>query len=337
MVKHLLTRATNRIHALSVIVLMPHSRCNCRCVMCDIWKANTTRREISAEELSKHVGVFRSLGVKEVVLSGGEPLMHSNLWKLCKMLRDSKIKVTLLSTGLLIENNAAEILSLVDQVIISIDGTAVVHNAIRNIPDGFGKIERGIRALKKGLPSYPITGRCVIQRRNYSDFIPLVKSAREIWLDQISFLAADVSTQAFNHEGVLEGERVNDIALNKKQTLEFEQIVKESFSTLRNEYQNRFIAESPTKILRIVQYYKALNREGAFPKMRCNAPWVSAVIESNGDVMPCFFHQPYGNIYEASLMEILNSGKSIDFRRQLNVRENETCKKCVCSINIGPL
>ena len=305
--------------------------------MCDIWKANTTKREISVEELSKYIGSFRSLGIKEVVLSGGEPLMHSNLWRFCELLREAKIKVTLLSTGLLIENNASEILTHVDQVIISVDGTAVIHNSIRNIPDGFGKIERGVRALKHGSKSYPVTARCVIQRRNYFDFIPLVKSAVQIGLDQISFLAADVSTQAFNHEGALEGERVSDIALNKKQTEEFAQIVNESFSVLRNEYDNRFIAESPAKMLRIVQYYKALNGEGLFPETRCNAPWVSAVIESNGDVMPCFFHQPYGNIYQQGLMEILNAPQSIDFRRKLNVADNAICKRCVCSINIGPL
>ena len=38
--KRQLTLTTHRIHTLPVVALMPHSRCNCRCVMCDIWKAN---------------------------------------------------------------------------------------------------------------------------------------------------------------------------------------------------------------------------------------------------------------------------------------------------------
>src|ERR1700712_1582683 len=98
MIRRLLTLGTNKIYNLPVVVLMPHSRCNCRCVMCDIWKANHNKKEISAEELQKHLHQFRKLKVREVVFSGGEPLMHPNLWKLCELLRENGIKITLLST-----------------------------------------------------------------------------------------------------------------------------------------------------------------------------------------------------------------------------------------------
>ncbi len=41
------------ITSLPILILYPHSRCNCRCVMCDIWKTNDTA-EISFEELQRH-------------------------------------------------------------------------------------------------------------------------------------------------------------------------------------------------------------------------------------------------------------------------------------------
>src|SRR5678815_5035736 len=81
------SRITGRLNALPVLVLMPHSRCNCKCVMCDIWKANQNKREITTEDLAPHLDGFRRLGVKWVLLSGGEPLMHSNLWSFCQSLR----------------------------------------------------------------------------------------------------------------------------------------------------------------------------------------------------------------------------------------------------------
>src|SRR3954469_1298194 len=123
MLKRLLTIATNKIHSLPVIVLMPHSRCNCRCVMCDIWKANQNKKEISLDELQKHITTFKKLGVREIVFSGGEALMHSNLWKLCDLLKSANIKITLLSTGLLLKKNAIEIIQYIDNVIISVDGS----------------------------------------------------------------------------------------------------------------------------------------------------------------------------------------------------------------------
>ncbi|MBE0572400.1 MAG: SPASM domain-containing protein, partial [Ignavibacteriaceae bacterium] len=66
------------------------------------------------------------------------------------------------------------------------------------------------------------------------------------------------------------------------------------------------------------------------------APWVSAVIEADGSVRPCFFHEVIGDIREAYLADIINSEKSISFRKNLDVQTNPICKKCVCSLNLSP-
>jgi hypothetical protein len=34
---------------------------------------------------------------------------------------------------------------------------------------------------------------------------------------------------------------------------------------------------------------------------RCNAPWVSAVVETDGAVRPCFFQQAIGNLADGTL------------------------------------
>ena len=41
-------RVTGRLESLPILALSVHSACNCRCVMCDIWKANSEKREISS-------------------------------------------------------------------------------------------------------------------------------------------------------------------------------------------------------------------------------------------------------------------------------------------------
>jgi len=335
MLKRLLTLATNKIYNLPIVVLMPHSRCNCRCVMCDIWKANQNKKEISQEELQKHIQHFKQLKVREVVLSGGEALMHQNLWALCNLLRENGMKVTLLSTGLLLEKNASDILKNLDEVIVSIDGTAAVHDRIRNVPNGFSKIVDGVNKIKKIKPTFRITARSVLQRYNFHDFINTVTTAKDIGFDQVSFLAADVSTAAFNHTEQLSTERVGEIALSKEEALEFETIVERSFVELKHVYDSKFIAENPVKMRKIVQYYKAINGQGEFAGARCNAPWVSAVIESDGSVLPCFFHKAYGNIYQQDFLDLINSKEAISFRKNLNVSTDPICKMCVCSLHVG--
>lgn len=315
-------------------MLMPHSRCNCRCVMCDIWKANHEKRELSVEWLEKHADSFEALGVREVVLSGGEALMHSNLWNFCAVLRRKKMRMVILSTGLLLEKNAAKIIANLDEVIVSLDGSAETHDRIRNIPHGFEKISRGVGAIKKIDPSFRITARSVVQRENYSDFANTIRAAKAMGLDAISFLAADVSTVAFNRYEGWSGERVSEVALSAEEARDFERLLRESFVVLKEDYDTGFIVESPEKIMRIANYYNAINGNGSFPQPVCNAPWVSAVIESDGSVMPCFFHKPYGNIYENDFAAIINSEGAIKFRKSLNVKEDPVCRKCVCSLKL---
>ena len=335
MFNRLLTLTTHKIHQLPILVLMPHSRCNCRCVMCDIWKANNDKREIAVEELQRHMRQFVKLKVREVVFSGGEALMHSNLWRLCSLFKESKIRITILSTGLLLQKYATEIITHCDEVIVSLDGSQAVHDKIRNIPDAYSKLADGVMELKKLEPDFKISGRCVLQRYNYFDFENIVKSAREIGLDKISFLAADVSTSAFNHLEARDDSQTSEVALNEKKTEEFEDVIRNSFTNLAKEYSSEFISERPEKMLKLVQYYKALNGIGDYPETICNAPWVSAVIESDGSVMPCFFHKPYGNVYNHDLLQVINSTEAIDFRKKLNVKDNPICKKCVCSLQVG--
>jgi Fe-coproporphyrin III synthase len=334
MIKRLLTRYTHKIHSLPIVVLMPHSSCNCRCVMCDIWKANSEKRELTVDDVSKHVHSFQKLGVREIVFSGGEALMHSNLWTLCKVLRSRQITLTLLTTGLLLERHAVPVVENFDSIIISIDGSSTVHDRIRNIPNGYEKITRGIEAIRRISSQYRITARCVLQRYNFFDFMNTVTSAKQIGIDQISFLPADISTSAFNHVSLTD-DRIHEIALSHAEVNELEKILLDSFKMLAEAYRTKFIAESPAKMMRVVQYYRAINGEGNFSGAVCNAPWVSAVVESNGDVLPCFFHKPYGNIYDDDFTTVINSRKAVDFRKNLHMDTDAICKKCVCSLKLG--
>ena len=333
--KRLLTSLTHKIYELPVLILMPHSRCNCRCVMCDIWKNNQNKQELTAEDFSQHITNLKKLAVKVVVFSGGEALMHSNLWRFCALLKEElKVKITLLSTGLLLRRHAESVIQWCDEVIISIDGSNDVHNAIRNIPNAYAKMKNGIAALREIDPHYRITGRCVLQRLNHQDFPNIIDAAKDLTLDQISFLGADVSTIAFNRPQPLGDERIADIALTPNEVKIFEGILEKTIVDYASDFDQGFIAESRDKIRAIGQYYAALNGMSDFPSVRCNAPWVSAVIETNGDVQPCFFFPKIGNIFEQDLSEIVNSKKAIDFRKRLDVSSNPICRKCVCSLNL---
>src|SRR6266550_1714940 len=99
------TLQTDRIKALPIVILMPHSACNCRCIMCDIWKDNKNLKQLTETDIEGLLNSLRKFETRQVVMSGGEALLNSNFFRFCEILNNENIKVTLLSTGLTIKKN----------------------------------------------------------------------------------------------------------------------------------------------------------------------------------------------------------------------------------------
>ena len=327
------SRVSGRLESLPILALSVHSACNCRCVMCDIWKANSEKREIRSEDLSRHVESIRALRVQRVMLTGGEPLLHRNLWTLCSELQALRIRITLVTTGLLIENHAAEIAECIDSVVISLDGPRAIHDGIRQVRGGFDRIARGVMALHAQLPTPRLIARSVVQRANADLIDETIAAANRMGFDEISFLAADVSSSAFNRPEPWPASRVSEITLEPGELPMLDAAIARALQTHRELFENGFVAGGRTSLDRIAQYYRALAGVGEFPVVQCNAPWVSAVLEPGDVVRPCFFHPVYGSASEG-LDEALNSAGAVAFRRQLDVARDETCRRCVCSLNL---
>ena len=323
------------ITQLPILILFPHSRCNCRCLMCDIWR-NTSKDELTANDVARWLDEWQRLGVRRVVLSGGEALMHSHLWELCAHLRRANIGITLLSTGLLLKRHAHELVQYCDDVVVSLDGPRDIHNAIRNVPHAYERLAEGIATLSALHAPITLSARCTIQKNNYTHLRATVRAAHGIGLHRISFLAADVSTDAFNRPAGWDGDRVAQVALDADDLPLLERELDALTQEHADDFASGYIAESPLKLRhRLHQYYAALLGQAQFHPVSCNAPWVSSVIEADGTVRPCFFQPPLGNIHQAkNLTEILNSDEAIAWRRGLDTQRNEICRKCVCTLSL---
>lgn len=325
------------ISALPIVILMPHSACNCRCVMCDIWKDNKNLKQLTENDVDSLMASLKKFGTKQVVMSGGEALLNPNFFRLCEILKNQGIKVSLLTTGLSIRTNTKELLTWVDDLIVSLDGDEQVHDVIRNIPNAFKKLKEGVEHIKSINPNYRITARTVIHRLNFRNWQAIIDAALAMGIDQISFLPADVSSHAFNRQTAWSEPKQHEILIAEKELPELQEMIYYIITNNKASFDNGFIAESTLKIQNIYQYYAAFYSLNAFPYKKCNAPWVSTVIEADGSVRPCFFFDPIGNIRDSSLEEILNSKETVDFRKTLDTNKNATCVKCVCSLNLSPL
>jgi Fe-coproporphyrin III synthase len=327
-------RSRHRIQALPILVLFPHNRCNCRCVMCDIWQIRQAR-EIRREDLQPHVESLRRLGVRWVVFSGGEPQMHTDLAGLSRLLRAEGIRLTLLTAGLLLEAQAGSVTDIVDDVIVSLDGPPELHDRIRHVPRAFEKLERGVGALRRLRPDILIRARSTVQKTNCAHLRSTLATAKKLSLNSISFLAADVSSEAFNRPGGWSAVRQDSVALGPEEVALLETEVESLIEGHSDEIAAGFVVESPEKLRRIVRHFRSQLGQTLPVAPNCNAPWVSAVIEADGTVRPCFFHRPLGNIHQAALEEILNGEAAVDFRRRLDIPNDPVCQRCVCSLNLS--
>ena len=323
----------HRVHTVPIVVIYPHNQCDCHCVMCDIWKIRDAK-ELSVADLERHIASFRELSVRWVVFTGGEPQKNTRLPILATMLRDEGIRVTLLTAGLLLDAQAEMVASAVDDVIVSLDGPPSLHNSIRRVPRAFERLAAGVQELKRLRPNILICGRCTVQKLNHCSLRATTVSARDIGLNSISFLAADVSSSAFNRHSAPSSGRPEQVALNASEVEALAQEVQRLVREHSCDLDSGFIAESPAKLERIVQHFRACLGQLKAVAPRCNAPWVSTVIEADGYVRPCFFHRPFGNTRDGPLLEILNGPEALRFRQTLDVATDPICQRCVCSLYI---
>ncbi|MBI3363666.1 MAG: radical SAM protein [Ignavibacteriae bacterium] len=319
---------------LPIVILYVTEGCNLKCSMC--FYRNPLPNELTLSEIETLARSLHDYGLRHIVYSGGEPLMRCDFSLICKAFGRYRVKQTLLTNGLLLEKRLADICSYLSEVIVSLDGpTADVHNAIRGV-DSFDCIVQGIRQAVSLLGNNKVSIRCVVQKQNFRELGTIVDLARSLGVQRISFLAVDVLSDSFGRTGseAITPDRMS--MLDEQEADEFSDMVEQLIADHTADFESSFISESPAKLRHLVQYFKALNGKCDFPRNVCNAPMVSAVITSTGDVQPCFFLPGFGNIHEKRLDELMKLPEAQFTREQVKHYSLERCKTCVCTLNIQP-
>jgi radical SAM protein with 4Fe4S-binding SPASM domain len=316
---------------LPLAILYLTERCNSRCVTCDYWRHG--RADITLESVDRLIPSFKELGTEIVVLSGGEPLIHPEWASIAGLLRNQGIDLWLLTSGLSLAKHAVRAVSLFKMITVSLDGAdASTYKAIRGV-DAFDKVCEGIRlASSRGAA---VSIRVTLQRSNYRQLPEFVALARQLKVREVSFLAVDVANpHAFGRTENFE----NDLALSAADLVLFEQILSQLERNEAAAFEQKLIAESPAKLHRIHQYFTAVQGLTPYPKVRCNAPEFSAVVDSFGQVHPCFFIAGPGEsklgsaVQSQDLKSLLNAEEMTSLRSSIRSGARRECTTCVCSL-----
>jgi radical SAM protein with 4Fe4S-binding SPASM domain len=132
--------------SLRTILLHVTTKCNLTCLHCYLDKSSPI--ELDLPILLEIVQQFDQMQGLKLLISGGEPLLHSKIFEFLEKIRDFKIRKILLSNGLLIDKETAERLKdLVNEVQISIDGIKS-HDRFRDMNRAFEKSIAAIKTLQ---------------------------------------------------------------------------------------------------------------------------------------------------------------------------------------------
>jgi cyclic pyranopterin phosphate synthase len=156
------------IHDLRVSIT---DRCNYKCVYCRTGELGAQFPELGIDEYLRLIGIFVSLGITKVRLTGGEPLLRPGIVKLVQELarlhtpNGEPLDLALTTNGHLLDGLAEPLKAAgLRRVTVSMDAVdAPTFERITRVPGSFSAVLAGIRAARAaGLE--PLKINCVLLR-----------------------------------------------------------------------------------------------------------------------------------------------------------------------------
>ena len=318
----------HRIQILPTVIVYLNNVCDSQCQTCAIWKNNEwlkvpAERQMAGALLQELYGTVRTWRPKQILLSGGEPVLHPQFREAVREFKTIAGQVCVVTNGLLLHTLEPQVLGSVDEFYISFDAPdSESYAKIRGV-NGFDRLMASLTALRHVRTRPKIVARCTLQRDNVRRLPELICTAKEFGFDSISFLAVDVSSGAFSRDvhGIADASALRP----GDEDLKIMEAAIEGVSVGND----RFVEGGAPKLCRLLEYFRALLGRNDFPPVRCNAPWTSVVIETTGKIRGCFFQPVIGDFRD------INGKDAVEFRRGLKVDTDPTCRQCVCSKFVG--
>lgn len=192
-------------------------RCNIRCFYCmplENVRFKPQRDLLTFEEIARFVRVVAKLGIDRLRLTGGEPLVRSDLPKLVSMLAGTPgiVDVALTTNGILLDEQAGALKAAgLQRLNISLDALneATFERIARR--KGLQRVLDGIAAAKAAGFERIRLNAVSIRGLTENEIVPLAKFARrhELELRFIEYMPLDAE-EHWDHDQVLSGEEVRE-------------------------------------------------------------------------------------------------------------------------------
>jgi radical SAM protein with 4Fe4S-binding SPASM domain len=281
------------------------NKCNERCVHCYIPHENKIT-DIKMNLFYNVLEQCRNMGVLDIQLSGGEPLLHKNFCEFLYKAHESDLSVKILSNLTLLTD---EIITDIKAVRVRDIQTslysleAAFHDAITLLPGSCEKTKRGIiRLVEYGIP---VSIVCPVMKQNKEHYSNVHKWAQSLGVHS----SADVHI-------IARSDRTTDNLENRLNVEEAIQvisgIIKNSSDAYSSEYFSpdyQYYADSPPNVQDICKNTLCINTVG---EVIPNPAWNNVL----------------GNLNKQTLQDIWENSAEIKKLRNIGFKEFPQCRTC---------
>jgi AdoMet-dependent heme synthase len=281
-------------------------RCNERCVHC--YLDHDDLGEMSYDEIEDLMNQMAAAGVFFLTISGGEPMLRTDIFPIMRRARELTFNVKLKTNGILIrEKEAALIRDLgVETVQVSIySHRPEVHDAVTKVK---GSLERSLAAIRfmvsRGLK---VTIANVVMKQTRFDYTGVQKLAAEIGA---MFTIDPTITPHINGDRSL-------LALNVSRE-DLRDIMNDK--SIAGQTEDQFIAVAPGA------------DDDNMDNIPCSAGHSACYVSPYGDVYPCVqFPLPSGNVRQQKFIDIWKYSPQLEEVRSIRTRDLPVCSTCAHS------
>ena len=279
-------------------------RCNLHCIHCRASSEETSAQgDFSTAEALQVLDQIAELSKPVIVLSGGEPLLRSDVFEIARHGTSLGLRMCMATNGTLIDDAVCEEMkkSQIRMVSLSMDGsTAAIHDDFRQQPGAFDGMMRGIEFLKKHGISFLINSS--FTKRNQEDIPKAFRLARTL---------GATAWYMFMIVPTGRGEEIFSELIPKE---DYEEILKWHYEMEKEEDQILVRPTCAPHYYRVVpQMAKAEGRKFKRRSLTfstgggkgCIAAQSICLIDAFGDVKPCsYFPVSAGNVKETPFRKI---------------------------------
>ena len=281
------------------------NECNMRCPHCYMFAGLKKDRELSTKEIFDIISSFKKHGGNNIVFSGGEIALRTDLYEILKYSCDLGISNEILTNGTLWNADLVKkVAPLITRVQISIDGYDEATNSLIRGKGNFSKALNAVNLFYESNVDTEISVTPYLDKKlaeNYQCYVDFARMLNQKY-HKANFLVK------FTFD-VLNG---RDICVSEKQKKDYQSIVTKIYNELYGDFVDKPFLE--------------FHKHGGIEN---NCDYGNVAISADGNVCLCPIipeMKPVGNIRVNSFDELLDIAQKA--RSLSNINNLSPCKDC---------